>query len=57
MAGIALKLLEVAGHGWEWLEWLEMAGMAGLAGNGWKWLEILEMAEHFLKYLKMANNG
>ena len=47
VAGNCLKLLEMAGNGWIWQEWLEVAksvrdGWKWLewAGNDWKWLEI-----------------
>ena len=44
----------IAGPGYKWLEWLDMAGftkkllemakkwleLAGIAGYGWKWLDI-----------------
>ena len=41
----------MAGIGWKWLEWLEMARGAGnglklleIAGSLWKWLKWLDMA-------------
>ena len=62
---IAFK--KMAENGWDWLEWLEIAGMARngliwleMAENGWKWLEMAENGWNggkWLKSIEIAGNG
>ena len=50
------KSLEMAGNSWEWLEWLEMTG---IAGNGWNWngWEWLRIAGNGWKQQEMTKNS
>ena len=56
MAANGCKWLEIAGNGWEWLEWLNMAEkffkkFRKKTENGRKWLEGLDMAVNGCKWL------
>ena len=60
-------MLELAGNGWKWLEWLKMARngwkglkMAKMAVNAWKWLGWLcywLQPGNYCKWLELAVNG
>ena len=58
MAEYGCKQLEMAGHGWNWLERQEKCEKRlKIADNGLKWQKTAGMAGHGCKWLKMAGNG
>ena len=60
-------MLDLAGNGWKWLEWLKIGWtvwkgleMGKMAINAWKWLDWLWywlQSGNYCKWLELAVNG